>query len=257
MQDQSDPPPVRRLLGTQADESLWRVFPAERALQLFREKKNVLVAPSKWDDPFENFLARCLVPIENNQFASLEGLTRAFYGQCWCHSEAETDATWRIYVPEKQRGIRIRVRAGTLFDTVYSPKDQASSIRCFLGKVEYKSEPDLLSWLSALKVQQELLTPDNVNIAKTLLVKRSQFSHENETRLLYDLPAENYNGEEIIKFDFDPSALVQHVLLDPRWSEAEAQLMERQIRCLGYEGPIEHSTLYSVPGFFNLQPIYG
>jgi len=255
MQDQSDPPPVRRLLGIQEDESLWRVFPAERALQLFIEKKNVLVAPSKWDDPFENFLARCLVPIENNQFVSLEGLTRAFYGQCWCHSEAETDATWRIYVPEKQRGIRICVRAGTLFDTVYSPKDQASAIRCFLGKVEYKSEPDLLSWLSSLNVQQELLTPDNVNIAKTLLVKRSQFSHENETRLLCDLHAENHGGDKIIKFDCDPCALVQHVLLDPRWSEVEAQLMEQQIRRLGYQGPIEHSTLYSIPDFINLQPI--
>jgi hypothetical protein len=255
MQDQSDPPPVRRLLDVQEDESLWRVFPTERALQLFGEQTNVLVAPSKWDDPFENFLARCRVPIGNNNFASLEGLTSRFYGQCWCHCEAETDATWRIYVPEKQRGIRIRVRAGTLFDTVYSSTDQASAISCFLGKVEYKSEPDLSSWLSNLNVQQQLLTPDNVNIAKTLLVKRSQFSHENEARLLYDLPAENYNGNKIIKFDCDPSNLVQHVLLDPRWSEAEAQLMERQLRCLGYHGPIEHSTLYSVPGFINLQPI--
>ena len=254
MQDQSDPPPVRRLLGIQEDESLWRVFPEKRALELFIEKKNVLVAPSKWDDPFENFLARCRVLIGNEQFA-LEGLTRDFYGQCWCHSEAETDATWRIYVPKKERGIRIRVRAGTLFDTVYSPKDQASARRCFLGKVEYKSEPDLLSWLSTLNVQQELLTPDNVNIAKTLLVKRSQFSHENETRLLCDLHAENHDGDKIIKFDCDPGALVQHVLLDPRWSEAEAQLMEQKIRCLGYQGPIEHSTLYSIPDFINLQPI--
>jgi hypothetical protein len=214
-----------------------------------------LVAPSKWDDPFENFLARCRVPIGNNNFASLEGLTSRFYGQCWCHCEAETDATWRIYVPEKQRGIRIRVRAGTLFDTVYSSKGQASAIRCFLGKVEYKSEPDLLSWLSSLNVQQELLTPDNVNIAKTLLVKRSQFSHENETRLLFDLHEENHDGDKIIEFDCDPGALVQHVLLDPRWSEAEAQLMEQQIRCLGYQGPIEHSTLYSIPNFIKLQPI--
>jgi hypothetical protein len=255
MQDQSDPPPVRRLLDVQEDQSLWRVFPAERALQLFREKKNVLVVPSKWDDPFENFLARCIVPIGDNHFASLDALTSRFYGQCWCYIEEETDATWRIYVPEKRRGIRIRVRAGTLFDTVYSPSDTASGTSCFLGKVEYKSEADLLNWLLNLNVQKELLMSDNVSIAKTLLVKRSQFRHENETRLLYDLPARKNNGNKIIKFHCDPSTLVQHVLLDPRWSEEEAQLMEQQLRSLGYHGPIEQSSLYTVPGFLNLQPI--
>lgn len=255
MQAQIDPPPVRRLLDIQEDDKLWRVFPAQRALQLINEQKNVLVAPSKWDDPFENFLARCILTINSTQTASLDGLTRDFYGQCWCHTEEETDATWRIYVPEKQRGIRIRVRAGTLFDTVYNSHDQLSAIKCFLGKVNYMPEQDLINWLNNLNVQNELLSSDNVNIAKTLLIKRTQFAHENETRLLYcDLGANNC-GNKVIKFDCNPGALVEHILLDPRWSRAEAELMERQLRCLGYQGPIEHSTLYSVPRPIELQPI--
>jgi hypothetical protein len=106
-----------------------------------------------------------------------------------------------------------------------------------------------------LHVPQQLLMSDNVNIAKTLLVKRSQFSHENEVRLLYDHPDANNKVNKVIKFDCDPSKLVEHVLLDPRWTKAEAQLMERQLRCLGYHGPVDHSTLYSVPSFFNLQPL--
>jgi hypothetical protein len=257
MQTQSDPPPVRRLLRTREDDNLWRVFPAERALQLFNEKKNVMVAPRKWDDPFENFLARCRVPIDTNQFAALDQLTMRFYGQCWCHSEAETDATWRIYAPEKQRGIRIRVRAGTLFDTIYSRQDQNSAVTCFLGQVKYLPEDELTSWLCTLNVVDELLTSNGVGIAETLLTKRIQFGHENETRLLFVLPAERYNGNEILKFDCDPNILVQHVLLDPRWSEPEAKLMEQKLRRLGYQGAIEHSTLYSVPNFINLQPLSG
>lgn len=255
MQFDGNPPPVRRLLRTAEDDNLWRIFPLERALQLFGNRKNVLVAPRKWDDPFENFIARCSVPVGRGVHASLGGLTRSFYGQCWCHSGQETDAMWRIYVPKTERGIRIRVRAGALFDTIYRPQDQTSSITCFLGRILYRSEKDLACWLSSLKVDEELLRPDALGIAEALLIKRCQFAHENETRLLFRCPDNAYSGSDIIEFDCDPDTLVQHVLLDPRWSVVEAQLVEKQLRCLGYRGPIDHSTLYSIPQVTNLQPL--
>ncbi|WP_337171390.1 hypothetical protein [Gemmatimonas aurantiaca] len=252
-----DSPPTRNLLQTSEDDRLWRVFPSDRALQLFSERKNVLVAPRKWDDPFENFLSRCRVQIGEDQFATLAGLTHRFYGQCWCHSEPETDATWRIYAPGKVRGMRLKVRAGALFDTIYRADSQLSAIQCFLGRVEYQKEDSIHQWLSKLNVGAQLLTSDGLAIAKTLLLKRTQFSHEMETRLLFDRHTGKQGCSDIFKFDCDPNELVEHILLDPRWSKEEAQVATQQLRCVGYQGTIEHSTLYSVPQFADLAPLAG
>ncbi len=38
--------------------TIYRVFPRHRFFELFAERKNALVWPTKWDDPFENFVLR-------------------------------------------------------------------------------------------------------------------------------------------------------------------------------------------------------
>lgn len=244
----SDPPPRRNLLGLSEDQLLWRVFPLARALQLFESKTNVLVSPAKWDDPFENFLSLCSVDFEGTP-AQLGGLTSGFLGQCWTHAERETDATWRIYAPASERGVRLRVRAGSLFDTIWNAADQLSAISCFLGVIEYVEEDALKAWLSSLRVAEDLLHSDGIAIAKTLLIKRVAFSHEAEVRLLFQETDNTKKHRPIRAFPCDPNSLVESILLDPRWSPAEARSAEAQFRCFGFAGEIVHSPLYRLPSF--------
>jgi hypothetical protein len=244
-----DPPPPRHLLRVDEAQSLWRVLPQNRALKMFEHQRNCLVTPRKWDDPFENFLARCRVTLPDGHKASLGGLTAGFVGQCWTDQELETDATWRIYAPGKKRGMRIRVRAGALLDTIYDPKKPFAGLSCFLGKVVYQSERELRDWLGSVSVTNNLLDGTNVAIVETLLIKRSEFEHEAEVRLLFQDKRDRVRKS----FAFDTNMLIEQVMLDPRWTRDEAAKAEKQLRCFGYRGPIQHSTLYRVPSFSDLR----
>ena len=40
------------------DKPIYRIFSKSRFIDLLKTKKNGLVRPNKWDDPFENFFLR-------------------------------------------------------------------------------------------------------------------------------------------------------------------------------------------------------
>jgi hypothetical protein len=243
----TDPPPKRNFLEVDENQPLWRVFSHMRLAELFDTRQLVLVEPAMWEDPFENFLSRCEVKIGTEK-ASLGGLTEGFYGQCWTDRADETDATWRIYAPANERGVRVKVKASNLFDCIYDSNRQESALECFLGKVVYQSEGELRRWLESLSVGTQLLDPTNEQIARTLLIKRDPFAHESEVRLLFQ-DLDHKSKPRIAKFDCEPTRLVEHILLDPRWTTSEASTFQNIIRCLGYAGPIEHSSLFRIPNF--------
>ena len=47
------------MFGLDDQTPLWRVFQTRHLLDAVRNKRLVLVKPSCWDDPFENFLSQC------------------------------------------------------------------------------------------------------------------------------------------------------------------------------------------------------
>jgi len=122
--------PLRNLLNVAEDQRLWRVFTSDHLKAMFRDSALTLVAPRLWGDPFEDFLARCTVTLSDRATALL-AITEGFYGLCWTVEEAESDAAWRIYTADQRRGVRVRVKAGLLFDCIYDPADSRSAISCF------------------------------------------------------------------------------------------------------------------------------
>ena len=59
---------------------VYRVFPIERIIEIFGTRKNTLVKPILWDDPFENFLFQ-----QENLGTKwkFNHYRERFYGQCW------------------------------------------------------------------------------------------------------------------------------------------------------------------------------
>jgi hypothetical protein len=244
-----DAAPPRNISGIRESDFLWRVFPHARALQLFRDRANVLVAPSKWEDPFENFLSRVPIVMADGTYGVFgKQVTGGFVGQCWTNAAAETDATWRIYAPAETRGVRIKVQAAALFDTIYDSSKPESATRCFLAPIDYKPQSEIHPWLQQLADDgpSGLFRTDGAGVASTLLVKRDEFVHEKEVRLLFDTGG---IGEGVRPFTCDPNELVLHVLLDPRWTRTEASTVESELRTAGYVGPIDYSELYQIPIF--------
>ena len=89
------------------DQTIYRVIDFKHLLNLFKTGDLLFTRPNKWEDPFEN----CLLKLNTIQKSTgkkigLRGLLDIFFGLCWSLGAKETDATWRIYAPNKN-GVRI------------------------------------------------------------------------------------------------------------------------------------------------------
>jgi len=245
MHDQilSDGQPINK------DTVVTRVFARRWLLDMFKTKKLALRAPHKWDDPFENFLMKCTATVMGEPNVPLAGVIKNFYGQCWSLSQ-ETDATWRIYAPAKD-GVRVQTTVGRLLASIYDPHDPFRHFSYYMGSVKYMEEKELKAFFEDPSNASDLiLDQTGVGQSRHLFVKRMEFEHEKEVRLLYQYNKENDSNqrpEEMRYFDIDPGALFDEVLIDPRMNIHDVTLLTKELRGFGYTKPINQSPLYQLP----------
>lgn len=221
---------------SERESHLYRIISLPHLYELFEKHTNVLVKPHKWDDPFENFILGLKAQLPTGETVEF-GQRHNFFGQCWT-LKASSDAMWRIYSSDK-KSVRIRSRIRKLVETF----DRTAIGLTFIGKVHYLSTQGLLAW--ARRVFRNADEPSIRLLAKTLLVKREAFSHEEEVRLLYLEPEA---GRELFPYRVDPQALVEEIVVDPRLAEEDAQKLMDEIRVrTRFRGPIAHSNLYAPP----------
>jgi len=238
-------------LGSQITEDtpLYRVFSKERLLEVFREKKLTLVAPELWDDPFENFLAKCPATVDGMPNIDIGGLFKNFYGQCWTVNP-ESDAMWRIYSHTKD-GARVSTTAGRLFRAIYDQTNPFANMSFFIGSVGYESEDDLRRLFEHPATASGVaLDSTGRGQATTLFLKRREFEHEAEVRLLYQFNKDGCSeqrGEKIWQFPIEPNALFDDALFDPRMDIAAFQKEAASLRALGFSKPVRRSELYQLP----------
>jgi hypothetical protein len=231
------------------DTPLYRVFTKDRLLQMFKDRKLTLVAPDLWDDPFENFLAKCPVSVGGMTGVRIDGLFKNFYGQCWTLNP-ESDAMWRIYSPNKD-GARVSTTAGRLFRAIYDPHNPSASMSFYIGSVGYESEGVLRRHFEdPANASGAALDSTGRGQAMTLFLKREEFKHEAEVRLLYRFNKDGCSDqrpEKIWQFTIDPNDLFQDVLFDPRMDIADFTKESKELQTLGCSRPIGKSTLYQLP----------
>ena len=219
---------------------IYRVFSMQRLLESCSAKKNTLVKPSLWDDPFENFILTAALEALNNPNPFMT-VKDQFYGQCWSTLE-ESDAMWRIYSPDKN-GVKVRTTIGKLLDALNNAPEKNGE--CFIGKVSYLKDRILrkklqdASWLS-----QEVV--NSTTQANSLLFKRLEFEHEAEVRLLYlsNSPATN----NLFNYFLEPRAVFDEIQFDPRISDEIFQAYKYYLEeKIGFRNPITKSQLYKLP----------
>jgi hypothetical protein len=232
-----------------ADTRLYRVFPRQWLIDMFSKNLLTLRAPHKWGDPFENFLSKCKATVDGTPNVSLSGLFKNYYGQCWTLNP-ESDAMWRIYSPAND-GARVSTTAGRLLRSIYNAADPFASMSYYIGSVGYETEADLrLVFEDPSNATGVALDATGRGQATTLFLKRKEFEHEAEVRLLYQFNQENFSGqrpEEIWQFAIDTNTLFDDVLFDPRMDATDFRRGEQTLRALGFNNPIAHSTLYQLP----------
>ena len=236
------------------DQRVYRYLNLEKLIDLFEHRQNVLVHPSKWEDPWENFVLNAQ---GRNPAGSLRefGFRDRIYGQCWT-IESRSDAMWRIYSPaisvqrlgeaaEKRfEGVRIRTTLGKLADSLTVGMTATQRDQTFVGKVEYRSDRALFAMAKIIFADQK----NPARVAQSLLLKRTPFRHEKEVRLIF----RNFHGQPfpggLFNYDVDPHHLVDQILIDPRCKlKHVAELKDRIRMATGYSGRLLFSLLYQRP----------
>ncbi|MGC9402708.1 DUF2971 domain-containing protein [Vibrio genomosp. F10 str. 9ZC157] len=125
---------------------------------------------------------------------------------CWYHSESESEAMWKLY-SDSGKGIAIKTTVGSLVSALdlCQPK-----VPLHIGRVKY------LDFLSEHLTPKECVT-DGVTAP---LLKRQEYSHENEVRLFsvpQCLTAKNWREYKPtpILVDVDTSTLIEAIYISP------------------------------------------
>ncbi|MBW2596908.1 MAG: DUF2971 domain-containing protein, partial [Deltaproteobacteria bacterium] len=167
---------------TDLDQKIYRIFSISRFKELITNNELVLVNPQKWDDPFENFFLRANAVDEHGDSVSLGSIASKWYGQCWTFN-SESDAMWRIYSHQKD-GVRLSTTVRKLFSVLWDAKDQYAGLRYFIGKVSYQPRSEIEKFMKEHSFLDISIGGQNDRFAKLLCIKRLEFFHEAEVRLL-------------------------------------------------------------------------
>lgn len=225
-------------------KKIYRVFTIERLIEMFEQKKNALVKPELWDDPFENFILN--IPLRNkNGKVSKSSLRKRGYGQCWTLN-IESDAMWRIYSPDKN-GVKIQTTIRKLFQSLYSAQTSYANMSCFIGKVEYYPKKEIEKLVSD-RIALRNKFSGSIGQARSLLFKRNAFKHENEVRLIY-LDPHNQADSNVYLYPCDPLSMIDRITFDPRMSPRIYKIYKEHLKSIGYQGTLVQSSLYRPPRF--------
>lgn len=223
---------------------IYRFTTFERILQLFEQCTNTIVSPGKWDDPFENLLSRLEIHQKDGEI--IKNIDRSLlFGQCWTSTE-ETDATWRIYIPNGG-GVRIKSTVHKLHSSLWNIMGARANQSCYIGKVSYKPESEILAMFSDPKwVLHNLLSSGPMGMINSMLIKRKEFEHEQEIRLIFiDYLKQAHNG--FFEYKVDPSDLILEIAFDPRIERSIYETYSSVLRKIGYNGKLMKSNLYRIP----------
>jgi len=170
----------KNIIGDIAEDTpIYGIIKKKRFFELFNSKENTLCRPDEWHDPFENFILTSPVKAPDGSTGKF-GFHNDVYGQCWTRRKA-SDALWRIYSPDNT-AIRIKSRVGKLLAQLGRARGAHAQSECFIGRVSYPSRKRLKEFARTLfknEIRSEFA------IARSLLVKRYAFVHEQEVRLIY------------------------------------------------------------------------
>ena len=195
-------------------------MPLKRLKEMVEEKRNTLVSPSLWEDPYEMNYSNSVIVTEKGD---LPLDASHWFGQCWSLCE-ESAIMWQAFKKSPEPYVKIKIHA---FDLVGELKSNDDGLRIsILEHVRYFN-PNISDYEEALKDCVSMHQwPQNflsrgVTCAElyplySLLTKRDVFKHEEEVRLLL-FDKSSLKSQESISYPFNPD-IIKEVVIDPRAS---------------------------------------
>lgn len=241
------------MLHISADEEIYRIFSLNQFIKAVRMQRLTMVKPWLWEDPFENFLSKSTGYNRKGKIISFKYLANHFFGQCWS-LEREKDWMWKMYAPNG-RGIKVKTKVNTLFEQFNDTGNPSYKSSYFIGKIQYMEDYEIRSfYIIPGLTQKNLKDPSGKGVAQTVMIKRKEFCHEKEARLVFY--PDKKNGQttkgnrwntrnKFYHFKFDPVALLDEIVFDPRMPNSLYKIYRKILIGYGFDkNRIIHSPLY-------------
>lgn len=243
---------------------LYKIIDIKNLQYILANNKLYVDKVSSWEDPYENFFLKA--NHQSPQYAfSAEHWSPYIFGQSWS-LKPESDAMWRIYSkPGKDNefvnskngwkenmgcftGVRLKTTADRLLDACYV--DDSSMALLWMGKVLYGSESEIYKLL-----QEYINVYSNMNevFGLSYFLKRSEFDHEQEFRMVYSFSTEYRNEPQKcadrISFPINVPNFIDEFMLDPRIDGDSEEFLKKLLINMGVDqSKIVKSDLYSFKG---------
>ena len=226
--------------------SIFRFISFESLIEILSSGFLSISQTKYWDDSYENHYCKIKVKM-GNIYINMLDLEDTFYGQCWTLLN-ESDALWRIYSYDK-KSIRISTTVKKLFDSIINSEsfDETRCMGIAVGKVRYINEKTFREFYN--KFDKHTLIMNFSKLAmESMFLKRKEFNHEKEIRLIYRQSiAEHANtlDSKIIKVKINPAKLIDSITLDPR-IDTRTEIVYKDILSKYGHKQVEKSRLYKM-----------
>ncbi len=167
--------------GLDLNADIYRVFRVDFLLKDFRDGTNTLVNPcyETQKDDLENPLKGAGFNLDGKNQELFRGLMAEYYSQSW----SLKPMPWKLF-GEGEDTIRVRCKAGELFNRLMDENDPFYHLYYHIGKIAYQD---------AQKIRDEIAKADfhyfldsqGYGLVKTVLKIRSDYRKEEEVRLVY------------------------------------------------------------------------
>ncbi len=228
------------------DKPIYRYIRFEHFLSLLINKRKWISQTKLWDDVYENFLGKVTFKYGKVPM-SLYGYTYNFYGECWT-MQNENDALWRIYSNDK-RSIRIKSSIRKVIASCENDffEHSGSISYCTIGQVKYLTNYEINNWIRS--ICKPIIFPNQ--LLESLFIKRKEFSHEKEIRLIVfknSNPTEESKGimHNHLMLKINPNDIFEEITFDPRLTEEEFDTLKRVVKEIGFKNQIKKSKLYNL-----------
>lgn len=228
------------LQKAELDKKIYRIIPLIRFKEILEKKMNTLINPYLWKDQYENLILKSSISIEDTSLTLENTLWKSIYCQCWSTTE-ESIPMWEIYSSDYE-SVKVSTTIRKLYNSLYY--EYGELYDTFIGRVLYNSDRVVLEYLKKNSMEW-IYDKSGLGIAKSLLIKRNIFSHENEVRLIYN--SFGRIEHDFVQYQINPNILFDEIVLDSRLSDEKFEENKDSILKLGWEKIVKKSNIYDSP----------
>ncbi len=214
-------------------EVVYKCMPANYAIDFICNGNFFIANPKTWDDPYEMKFIDKADYKNHPKFQQ----PKATYCTCFTNKPAN-EASWITYSYKRSgiesRSIKIKIGVNPFLDFVDQKLRGLKLIdpAIYWGKVKYdltKKSIDTLPKKSSV-YHNDFFNPLTWDrYADLLLIKRKDFDYEHECRLIVLCNSDEEKGLIISFSDYELNKLIEEVLIDPRCTPLEVELLKYQI----------------------------